>query len=129
VEEFRAQMAEEEKIKDAKELIMRAFVFMSATHPLLHERSKDIEAWSNSAEYAEILSGTYIRRSGENLSNLEFQARQSAEEEMAEFDVDWDEPDSPLVRSRRAMKDAQEDLSKRASQTFMNVRRWLNDDD
>jgi len=129
VEDFRIKMAEQEKIKDWKELMTRAFAFMNSTHPQLHERSREIDDWSQSEQYAEILSGTYIRRSGGILTDLEFEARQTAEEEMAEFDVDWNEPDNALVTSRRAIQSAHEDLSKKASRTFINVRRWLNDDD
>jgi Zn-dependent protease with chaperone function len=59
---FLAQAKEYEEVEDIRDSILKLLHTETRTHPLVVVRAAELQRWSASEEYREILTGTYARR-------------------------------------------------------------------
>lgn len=59
---FLAQAQEYEEVEDIRDSILKLLHTETRTHPLVVVRAAELQRWSASEEYREILTGTYARR-------------------------------------------------------------------
>ncbi|MFS8101141.1 M48 family metallopeptidase [Lentzea alba] len=62
IAEFLAQAKEYEEVEDIRDSILKLLHTEERTHPLVVVRAAELQRWSATEEYREILTGTYARR-------------------------------------------------------------------
>ncbi|WP_394616258.1 M48 family metallopeptidase [Lentzea sp. JNUCC 0626] len=66
---FLAQAKEYEEVEDIRDSLLKLLHTEHRTHPLVVVRAAELQRWSASEEYREILTGTYARREDDRPTN------------------------------------------------------------
>ncbi|MFD9705412.1 M48 family metallopeptidase [Lentzea sp. NPDC059081] len=66
---FLAQAREYEEVEDIRDSLLKLLHTETRTHPLVVVRAAELQRWSASEEYREILTGTYPRREDDRPTN------------------------------------------------------------
>ena len=66
---FLAQAQEYEEVEDIRDSILKLLHTETRSHPLVVVRAAELQRWSASEEYREILTGTYARREDDRPAN------------------------------------------------------------
>ncbi|WP_432558811.1 M48 family metallopeptidase [Granulicoccus sp. GXG6511] len=83
--EFLEQAREYEETEDLRDSVMKFMLVEGATHPMNVVRAGELRRWVDSGHYAEILAGSYPRRSEDKDAKISAEAQAAAESYLSAF--------------------------------------------